>query len=208
MDSPGDCPCLAVKTVCPSSLEDQDPSATHSIHPALLRMSHSTFPFLVKTTRQDFNKIVLWMFTKSSHYLFHGTAEIRDPQILKPLRKQTLPMQGTQWGKGEHVLPLLCNINPVNTTEGELLFSTRQEHFSVLQNLGNRQVNCKLNGYCLCQELLAKDPHYLFSKSCGCWYLRREDRGKRWARREKTSFLSDWVRKVYFPSQAVFIMTW
>lgn len=79
------------------------------------------------------------MFSESSHYLVHSRAEIRDPQIPIPLRKYMLLMQGTHWVNGGcHILPLLCDINPMNTTPSESLFATLQQQFSGLQNIENR----------------------------------------------------------------------
>lgn len=89
------------------------------------------------------------MLTKSSHYLFHVTAEIRDPSISTPLRKQRLTIQEHNgWREGRATFSLSsCNINPVNMTADELPFSTLQQQFSRLQNMENRQINFKLNGY-------------------------------------------------------------
>lgn len=81
-----------------------------------------------------------------------------------------LLMQETHRVNGKHhILPLICNINPLNTTSGESLFSALQQQFSGLQNVENRQVHFKLDDYNLCLELVVEDPHYLFSKPCYCW---------------------------------------
>ena len=112
---------------------------THSIQTAILQMSHSTIPFLLKTTQQELNKTNLQMLTKSSHYLFHGTVEIRDPQISKPLRRKRLTMQGRHQRKGGGcVLPSSCNIHPVNMTADKSLLSALQQQFSRLHNLKNK----------------------------------------------------------------------
>lgn len=113
-DSPRDS-----SSVCPSSLADQDPSAPFypSSHTSYVLLNNS-FGTLCRTVNKTvlWNKTVLHMLTESSHYLSHGTAEIRDPRISKPLRKHTLPMQGAHGANGgSHILPLLCNISPMNT---------------------------------------------------------------------------------------------
>lgn len=124
-------------SVCPSSLANQEPSATHSIPPAIIHVPlNNFFPFENCSTLQEQNKTILQMLTKSSHYLFHGIAEIRDVKISKPWRTQRMPMQGTHCGKaGAQAPSFLCIMNLETTTADESLYFTLQQKFSRLQNL-------------------------------------------------------------------------